>query len=172
MLRQRLCWSAASSRVYDGFLSRTQIHKAKLSGWGAAQTGKPPGTVVAVKVRHPGVSTMMQRDFVLMQRAAALSAKLPVLRDLNLEESVRQFGAPLREQLDLASEVRDSKTQAKHLFRSVPFLPESLPVPLQGYSNDPAFDQAHTAELHSSAWLLTVWTARCRGLAVRRRPVR
>jgi len=60
---------------------------------------------VAVKVRHPGVSTMMQRDFVLMQRAAALSAKLPVLRDLNLQESVRQFGAPLREQLDLSSEV-------------------------------------------------------------------
>ena len=48
----------------------------------------------------------MQRDFVLMQRAAALSAKLPVLRDLNLQESVRQFGAPLREQLDLSSEVR------------------------------------------------------------------
>jgi predicted unusual protein kinase regulating ubiquinone biosynthesis (AarF/ABC1/UbiB family) len=87
-----------------------------LSGWGAAQTGKPPGTVVAVKVRHPGVSTMMQRDFVLMQRAAALSAKLPVLRDLNLEESVRQFGAPLREQLDLASEVRDSQARAKHVF--------------------------------------------------------
>ena len=82
-----------------------QIHKATLSEWGAAQTGKAPGTVVAVKVRHPGVSTMMQRDFVLMQRAAALSAKLPVLRDLNLEESVRQFGAPLREQLDLSSEV-------------------------------------------------------------------
>ena len=90
-----------------------QIHKATLSEWGAAQTGKAPGTVVAVKVRHPGVSTMMQRDFVLMQRAAALSAKLPVLRDLNLEESVRQFGAPLREQLDLSSEVRNSQHVAR-----------------------------------------------------------
>ena len=84
-----------------------QIHKATLSEWGAAQTGKAPGTVVAVKVRHPGVSTVMQRAFVLMQRAAALSARLPVLRDLNLEESVRQFGAPLREQLDLSSEANN-----------------------------------------------------------------
>ena len=96
-----------------------QIHKATLSEWGAAQTGKAAGTVVAVKVRHPGVSTMMQRDFVLMQRAAALSAKLPVLRDLNLEESVRQFGAPLREQLDLSSEVRLAVPQRRARFASV-----------------------------------------------------
>lgn len=55
--------------------------------------------MVAVKVRHPGVSAMMERDFVLMQRAAALSTRVPVLRELNLDESVRQFGAPLREQV-------------------------------------------------------------------------
>jgi aarF domain-containing kinase len=49
----------------------------------------------------------MQRDFALMQRAAALSARVPFLAKLNLEESVRQFGAPLREQLDLCSEARN-----------------------------------------------------------------
>ena len=62
------------------------------------------GTVVAVKVRHPGVTLLMQRDVVLMHRAAALSARLPGLAALRLDESVRQFGAPLREQ------VCDSKT--------------------------------------------------------------
>ena len=56
------------------------------------------GTVVAVKVRHPGVTLLMQRDVVLMHRAAALSARLPGLAALRLDESVRQFGAPLREQ--------------------------------------------------------------------------
>ncbi len=57
------------------------------------------GTVVAVKVRHPGVSLLMQRDVLLMHRAAALSARLPGLAALRLDESVRQFGAPLREQV-------------------------------------------------------------------------
>jgi len=54
---------------------------------------------VAVKVRHPGVTTLMQRDVTLMHRAAALSARLPGLAALRLDESVRQFGAPLREQV-------------------------------------------------------------------------
>lgn len=63
-----------------------------------------------VQVRHPGVTTLMQRDFTLMHRAAKLSSHLPVLNDLHLEESIRQFGAPLKEQLDLL-------TEAKHLDR-------------------------------------------------------
>ena len=48
----------------------------------------------------------MQRDFTLMRRAARLCARVPLLRDLRLEESVRQFGAPLKEQLDLSTEAR------------------------------------------------------------------
>jgi len=87
--------------------SIAQIHRAVLSSRGAARTDQPAGTVVAVKVRHPGVSSTMQRDFALMQRAAALSARVPVLAKLNLQESVRQFGAPLREQLDLQAEARN-----------------------------------------------------------------
>jgi aarF domain-containing kinase len=52
----------------------------------------------------------MARDFILMQRAAAASQKLPSLQHLRLEESIRQFGGPLQEQLDLTAE-------AKHLSR-------------------------------------------------------
>ncbi len=40
---------------------------------------------MAVKVRHPGVSVIMERDFALMQRAALLSKQLPLLSQLNLE---------------------------------------------------------------------------------------
>ena len=57
-----------------------------------------PGTV-HLQVRHPGVSGIMHRDFVLMQRAAALCSRLPGLAELRLEESIRQFGGPLKEQV-------------------------------------------------------------------------
>lgn len=90
--------------------SIAQIHRATLSALGAARTGCPEGSVVAVKVRHPGVSNLMHRDFILMVRAAALCAKLPGLSELRLEESIRQFGGPLKEQLDLSVE-------AQHLTR-------------------------------------------------------
>lgn len=48
----------------------------------------------------------MQRDFTLMHRAARLSSHLPFLSELHLEESIRQFGAPLKEQLDLLVEAQ------------------------------------------------------------------
>jgi predicted unusual protein kinase regulating ubiquinone biosynthesis (AarF/ABC1/UbiB family) len=57
------------------------------------------GTVVAVKVRHPGVSEAMERDFGLMMAAAQAAAALPALRDLRLQDSLKQFAAPLREQV-------------------------------------------------------------------------
>ncbi|KXZ42332.1 hypothetical protein GPECTOR_160g114 [Gonium pectorale] len=92
--------------------SIAQVHRAALSDRGAALVGcgAVAGGRVAVKVRHPGVSELMHRDFVLMQRGAALASRLPGLAALRLEESIRQFGGPLQEQLDLAVE-------ASHLSR-------------------------------------------------------
>ncbi len=60
--------------------------------------------MVAVKVRHPGVSDAIERDFALMVAAAGVLGKLPALKALRLEESLAQFAAPLREQVDLARE--------------------------------------------------------------------
>lgn len=70
------------------------------------------GCTVAVKVRHPGVEGLMERDFALMQRAAATLSFLPIIGEVGpqLQESLMQFGAPLREQLDL-------RTEAAHLAR-------------------------------------------------------
>lgn len=59
---------------------------------------------MAVKVRHPGVSEVIERDFALMSVAARLLGTLPMLRHLRLEESLKQFAAPLREQVDLGRE--------------------------------------------------------------------
>ncbi len=86
--------------------SVAQIHVARLSARGAELVGGglQPGTRVAIKVRHPGVSDIMHRDFILMQRAARLCSALPALSELRLEESIRQFGGPLKEQLDLSVE--------------------------------------------------------------------
>lgn len=67
------------------------------------------GTTVAVKVRHPGVTEMMEKDFILMQRAVSMLSLFPGLGlGPQLKESLMQFGAPMREQLDL-------RTEAKHL---------------------------------------------------------
>lgn len=60
--------------------SIAQVHRATLSAAGAAavRSGRcAAGTTVAVKVRHPGVTQLMQHDFVLMERAAKLASSLP-----------------------------------------------------------------------------------------------
>ncbi|KAF8054611.1 ABC1 family protein [Scenedesmus sp. PABB004] len=93
-------WEAAP--IASGSIA--QIHRARLSHQAAASAGVPAGTLVAVKVRHPGVGTLMARDFVLMQRAARAAGLVPGLAALRLDESVRQFGGPLQEQLDLSVE--------------------------------------------------------------------
>lgn len=56
------------------------------------------------QVRHPHVHVLMERDFELMTRFARMARRLPLLRDMRLDESIRQFGAPMREQLDLSEE--------------------------------------------------------------------
>lgn len=81
-----------------------QIHKAVLSDTGARLTGLHPGRVVAVKVRHPGVSESIERDFSLMLTIAQIAAHLPAMKDLRLAETLEQFSAPLREQVDLTRE--------------------------------------------------------------------
>ncbi|CAL8470433.1 g9975 [Coccomyxa elongata] len=83
-----------------------QVYRAKLSAKGARNTGIDAGTVVAVKVRHPGVGEAIQRDFALMMRVARLTSALPFLAHLRLEDTLAQFAAPLREQVDLALEAR------------------------------------------------------------------
>jgi aarF domain-containing kinase len=97
--------------------SIAQIHRARLSPQAAASCGVAAGTLVAVKVRHPGVECLMAQDFVLMDRAARLAGYLPGLKSLRLDESVRQFGGPLQEQLDLSVEAQHLSKFARN-FRS------------------------------------------------------
>ncbi|GIL81924.1 hypothetical protein Vretimale_1497 [Volvox reticuliferus] len=104
-----------------------QIHRAVLSHKGAAMTGVPPGSTVAVKVRHPGVDAAILRDFTTMMAVAHLASMLPSLKHLRLEQTLSQFAAPLREQVDLSREAANLR-RFNHNFRKTSHV--SFPVPL------------------------------------------
>ncbi|GIL43854.1 hypothetical protein Vafri_1448 [Volvox africanus] len=106
-----------------------QIHRAVLSDKGAAMTGVPSGSTVAVKVRHPGVDAAILRDFATMLAVAHLASLLPSLKHLRLEQTLSQFAAPLREQVDLSREAANLRRfnhnfrKTSHVFFPVPLYP-------------------------------------------------
>ncbi|KAG2448971.1 hypothetical protein HYH02_005725 [Chlamydomonas schloesseri] len=110
-----------------------QIHRATLSERGAELTGMAPGTTVAIKVRHPGVGAAILRDFALMMAVAHVAAQLPSLSHLRLEQTLSQFAAPLREQVDLSREANNLRRfnhnfrKTRHVFFPVPLYPLVTP---------------------------------------------
>ncbi|MCO5589167.1 hypothetical protein L7F22_043133 [Adiantum nelumboides] len=83
--------------------SIAQVYKATLQDGAAFGKHKGPMTV-AVKVRHPGVSDVIRRDFIIINWIVNLSSLMPGLRWLRLDESVRQFAVFMLTQVDLARE--------------------------------------------------------------------
>jgi aarF domain-containing kinase len=61
--------------------------------------------VVVIKVKHPGVSESIQRDFGIMMWVASQLEWLAVFRKLHLKESLQQFAVPLREQVRVPQHV-------------------------------------------------------------------
>jgi hypothetical protein len=54
-------------------------------------------------VRHPGVSEAIERDFETMVWVAHVATQLfPSIRSLRLEDTLKQFAAPLHEQVGVA----------------------------------------------------------------------
>ncbi|PKA60615.1 putative aarF domain-containing protein kinase [Apostasia shenzhenica] len=90
--------------------SIAQVHRAYLRVRHSGQKSKH--TVVAVKVRHPGVGESIRRDFVLINLVAKISNFIPGLQWLRLDESVQQFAVFMMSQVDLARE-------AAHLSRFI-----------------------------------------------------
>ncbi|XP_073390845.1 uncharacterized protein [Physcomitrium patens] len=80
--------------------SIAQIHRAVLK--------KPPGNgpplIVAVKVRHPKVNDLIQKDFVIIRYLARISTALPGIKHLQLDKSVQHFAAFMTRQVDLTLE--------------------------------------------------------------------
>ncbi|XP_024959292.1 uncharacterized aarF domain-containing protein kinase 2-like [Cynara cardunculus var. scolymus] len=90
--------------------SIAQVHRATLKFRHPGQRIKP--ILVAVKVRHPGVSERIRRDFILLNLFAKVSTFIPTLKWLRLDESIQQFAVFMMSQVDLARE-------AAHLSRFI-----------------------------------------------------
>lgn len=105
--------------------SIAQVHKATLR---YSYPGKKSKSVlVAVKVRHPGVSEVIRRDFVLIKGIASLSTFVPGLRWLRLDESVQQFAVFMLTQVDLA---REAAHLSRFLYNFRQWTDVSFPRPL------------------------------------------
>nr|XP_043627407.1 ABC1 family protein YPL109C, mitochondrial-like [Erigeron canadensis] len=90
--------------------SIAQVYRATLKYRHPGQRIKP--ILVAVKVRHPGVSEAIRRDFILLNLFAKVSKFIPTLKWLRLDESIQQFAVFMMSQVDLARE-------AAHLSRFI-----------------------------------------------------
>jgi ubiquinone biosynthesis protein len=94
--------------------SIAQVHRARLAA------GEDAGAPVAVKVRRPGIETVVDADLSLLARLAQLvEARLPDLARFRPREVVRQFTRTLRAELDLAGECRSAERIARS-FRDDP----------------------------------------------------
>ncbi|KAL9160153.1 hypothetical protein ABFS82_08G181600 [Erythranthe guttata] len=82
--------------------SVAQVHQATLRFRYPRVQVKP--MLVAVKVRHPGVSEAIRRDFMLINLFAKVSNFFPALKWLRLDESIQQFSVFMLSQVDLARE--------------------------------------------------------------------
>lgn len=60
----------------------------------------PPPLPCCHQVRHPGVSEAIERDFQTMVWVTHIAGQLfPSIRSLRLEDTLKQFAAPLHEQV-------------------------------------------------------------------------
>ncbi|KAH9310674.1 hypothetical protein KI387_025709 [Taxus chinensis] len=105
--------------------SIAQVHRASLKFRYPGQKVKP--MMVAVKVRHPGVSEVIRRDFVIINWVAKVSTMVPALKWLRLDESVQQFAVFMLSQVDLA---REAAHLSRFLYNFRRWKDVSFPKPL------------------------------------------
>ncbi|XP_057815163.2 uncharacterized protein LOC131028828 isoform X2 [Cryptomeria japonica] len=105
--------------------SIAQVHRATLKFRYPGQKVKP--MMVAVKVRHPGVSEVIRRDFVIINWVAKVSSMVPALKWLRLDESVQQFAVFMLSQVDLA---REAAHLSRFLYNFRRWKDVSFPKPL------------------------------------------
>ncbi|XP_059301136.1 uncharacterized protein LOC132053226 [Lycium ferocissimum] len=105
--------------------SIAQIHRATLKFRYPRQRVKP--IRVAVKVRHPGVSESIRRDFVLINLFAKVSKVFPTLKWLRLDESIQQFAVFMMSQVDLS---REAANLSRFIYNFRRWKDVSFPRPL------------------------------------------
>ncbi|KAG8364993.1 hypothetical protein BUALT_Bualt18G0056500 [Buddleja alternifolia] len=105
--------------------SVAQVHRATLRFRYPRQRIKP--TLVAVKVRHPGVGEAIRRDFLLINVFAKVSNFIPTLKWLRLDESIQQFAVFMMSQVDLA---REAANLSRFMYNFRHWKDVSFPKPL------------------------------------------
>ncbi|GAA94521.1 uncharacterized protein L969DRAFT_83918 [Mixia osmundae IAM 14324] len=101
----------------------------------ATEDSKPPAvptTSVAIKVLHPGVRKMINRDLKIMSVLANMLNAVPGMEWLSFPEEVEVFGGMMRAQLDLRTEAQNLQT-FEHNFRHRKTV--SFPRPLTDYTS-------------------------------------
>ncbi|MCR4304807.1 MAG: AarF/UbiB family protein [Gallionella sp.] len=85
--------------------SIAQVHRARLMD----------GSEVVVKVRRPGIRSVIEADLRWLMRLAELAeSENPELRNFRPQEVVRQFEQSLRRELDFSSECRNAEHIAQN----------------------------------------------------------
>ncbi|XP_010268887.1 PREDICTED: ABC1 family protein C21C3.03, mitochondrial-like isoform X2 [Nelumbo nucifera] len=105
--------------------SVAQVHRASLRFQYPGQHVKP--ILVAVKVRHPGVSDAIRRDFFIINLVAKFSNFIPTLKWLRLDESLQQFAVFMMSQVDLA---REAAQLSRFIYNFRSWKDVSFPKPL------------------------------------------
>ncbi|KAK7257247.1 hypothetical protein RIF29_31086 [Crotalaria pallida] len=105
--------------------SIAQVHRATLKYNYPGQQTKP--VVVAVKVRHPGVSEAIRRDFIIIKTVAKITCSFPHLKWLRLDESIQQFAVFMMSQVDLS---REAAHLSRFIYNFRRWKDVSFPVPL------------------------------------------
>lgn len=93
------------------YLGPKRVKRGKLSA--ITPTADPPPIVptafVAIKIQHPHVSQIIQRDLNIMSFFAHFISVFPGMQWISLPEEVDVFGRMMHEQLDLRHEVNNLK---------------------------------------------------------------
>lgn len=105
--------------------SIAQVHRATLKYKYPGQQIKP--VVVAVKVRHPGVTEAIRRDFFIINLVSKITSIVPNLKWLRLDESIQQFAVFMMSQVDLSREAAHLNRFIYNFRRSKDV---SFPIPL------------------------------------------
>ncbi len=90
--------------------SIAQVHRARL----------PDGTAVVLKIRRPGIESVIEADLRLLRRLAELAEReWPALQRYQPRALVRQFASSLGRELDLRTECRNAERIAANLGANV-----------------------------------------------------
>ncbi|EJD51979.1 ABC1-domain-containing protein [Auricularia subglabra TFB-10046 SS5] len=110
-----------------------------------------PSASVAIKILHPRVSKMIERDLSIMSFFAHALTFIPGAEWLSLPEEVAVFGEMMRGQLDLRNEVENLQRFEKNF--ATRQTPISFPRPLDEFSSHDVMIEEYIHALPLNAFL-------------------